>query len=289
MAAVYSSIESQGQRLSQPRTGTLLERVIWAGLLLLLPLAAIPHGAVEQWWEAAVECYTFALGALWIVNGFLRGTWPLKHRSMLLPLLALVGYAYLQTIPFWKGGVASALGSNLWQPMSADPASTRHFAFELLALIIFAELLLGALTRRRQLSWLIWTVIGVGAGSALFGLGRVIALRAAPELMIVDLSSATGYGQFLNPNHFALLIEMVLGLELGLVLSGVRRPHLFLHLGLIFVLATSVVLTNSRGGIFSMLSQIVFVALIFAIRRLWRQSSETMEEKDARPGASSVR
>jgi hypothetical protein len=62
----------------------LFERVIWITLLAIIPLAAIPHGLFSLWWQAAFECLVFALGALWVLNGFLGGSWPIWCSARLL-------------------------------------------------------------------------------------------------------------------------------------------------------------------------------------------------------------
>lgn len=234
----------------------LLERVIWITLLVLIPLAAIPHGLSDPWWLAAFECLVFALGALWIVNGFLVGSWSIKGRPMLIPLLVLCVYVVLQ----------GAL-------ISADPVGTYRFLFLVVALITFGQLLRQSTSSRRRSSWLIYTTIGVVVGSAVFGLFRLILQRSSPTLSVFGLLPTEGYGQLFNRNYFASMLVMILGLELGLVLAGgVLRKHLLLHLGIITLLATSVVLTNSRGGIFAMMVQVIVLAVLFVMRRSWRNA-----------------
>ena len=82
------------------------------------------------------------------------------------------------------------------------------------------------------------------------------------------------------------MLVMALGLDLGLVVAeGVPRKHLLLHLGVILILATSVVLTNSRGGIFAMMVQVVLLALLFMIRRSLETPSK---DRVTRRGCESV-
>jgi O-antigen ligase len=78
-----------------------------------------------------------------------------------------------------------------------------------------------------------------------------------------------GYAQFINSNHFAFLMEMSFGLVLGFIVAGgVRRDRLPLFLGVALLLGMSLVLSNSRGGILSMLCQLIIVALFFSMRPL---------------------
>ena len=72
------------------------------------------------------------------------------------------------------------------------------------------------------------------------------------------LSPGRGYGQFINPNHFALLMEMAFGLILGIVLaSNTRREALLVYGAMLLIVWTALVLANSRGGLLTMMAQIL--------------------------------
>src|SRR2546425_4838158 len=94
---------SETIRLSVPgsipqRVAGLLDCIIFYGLVLLLPLVAVPYGTVTPGWEAVFECTVFGLGCLWVIEGLLSHSWQLKGFPLLLPLLALVVLALFQTI-----------------------------------------------------------------------------------------------------------------------------------------------------------------------------------------------
>src|SRR5205823_1757004 len=91
------------------------------------------------------------------------------------------------------------------------------------------------------------------------------------------------YGQFINRNHFAFLMEMVLGLILGLIVGqGVRRDQLLIYLALALPVWTALVLCNSRGGLFSMLAQMLFLTLIFSLLGTKREGLEQGREERSR-------
>ncbi len=247
----------------------LLERVIRVTLLFLIPLAALPHGLSDPWWQAAFVCVVFALGALWIAHGFLIGDWGIKGWTMLIPLLALCAYVALQTAPLRDGNGTVGIANGARQTISADPLGTYRFLFLLVALVTFGQLLFQFTSSRRRSYWLIYITIGVVAGSACFGLVRLILQHGPSGFSVFNLRPTEGYGQLFNRNYFASMLVMILGLTLGLVVAGgVLRKYLLLHLAIISLLATSVVLTNSRGGIFAMMVQVVLLGGLFVMRRL---------------------
>jgi O-antigen ligase len=251
---------------------SLLERIIFYTLLVLIALAAVPYGTVEPHWEAAFECVVFALMALWLVEGYLRGTFSFQLSPLLAPLLVLIIFAFLQTIPLWRSQIA---GIEIRQAISADFYETRLFAVKVLAITLTLALLIRFTSNHLRLRTLVYLVIGIGVASAIFGLMRQTFQLDAPAFILSYLTPGRGYGQFINRNHFAFLMEMSLGLALGLVAGGaVRRDRMPVYLGAILSLWTTLVLSNSRGGIFSMLAQLIFIALLLPAVRNRKAASE---------------
>jgi O-antigen ligase len=247
-------------------TAGLLERAIFFALLSLIVLVAIPFGSVEPWWEAVFECVVFALVALWIFDGLLNGAWRVSGYRLIAPLVAINLLAFVQTIPL--GGAATGINGEVWNAVSADPYQTRHFVLKLIALTLGGMLLLRYMSNERQLRMLIQVVIGVGMASALFGILRQLVQAGAPDLVWAKLPADRSYAQFIDRNHFAFLIEMALGLQLGLMTGGgVLRSRRLFYLATALLLGGALVLSNSRGGIFTMLCQLLFLLLLFRAPR----------------------
>ncbi|MGB9179926.1 MAG: O-antigen ligase family protein [Pyrinomonadaceae bacterium] len=244
------------------RVARLISRAIFSATLALIVLTAIPYGTVEVWWESLFECAAFALGVLWVFEGAWLGTWNVQGRRILFPLLALIAFALIQTIS-WRGAdVANVKG--LWTAVSADPYETWRFALKLAALTIILALLLRYTNSLRRLHILINVLIGFCVVNALFGLLRQTTQHEEIGFFLPYLAKGIGYGQFINRNHFALLMEMGFGLTLGLLAGGgVRSERALLYAALLMPLWTTIVLSNSRGGIMGMLGQLLFTALLF--------------------------
>lgn len=251
---------------SVPRTttsGRLLSLIVFGGLLLLLILIPVPYGTVEPWWEAVFECAVFALATLWLIDALRSGRLLIReHWTLLAPLLTLVAYAFFQTMPLWEQ--TTPLGTNR-QPISLDPYQTRLVATKLLALALVLALLLRYTDSARRLRALVYSVIGIGLASAIFGLVRQVTQRGAAGFLLPYLRPDSGYGQFINKNHFAFLAEMALGLLAGLIVCGVPRQRRLVYFALALPLWTALVLSNSRGGIVAMLCQVLFLALAYNV------------------------
>jgi O-antigen ligase len=244
------------------------ERFIFYGLLVIIALTAIPYGTVEEWWIAIFECAIFALGALWFLLVNIRGDSRVPSSRMLWPLIAILGFIIVQTINFGGRGGEAELPGALSGAISADVFETRLVILKLLVLILTLALLLRHTTSHRRLRALINLVIGVGVVSALFGILRQTTQHDSPGYFLPYLMPNSGYGQFINRNHFAFLMEMAFGLVLGLVVGGgVSRERVLIYVSFAMPIWFALVLSNSRGGIFSMLGQLLFAALMFTMVR----------------------
>lgn len=274
----FSRARSLAKESVGVRIAAFLDRAVFISLLALIALVAVPYGTVEAWWIAAFECAVFMLTALWIIEGWLCGSWHLKELRMFAPLLLLIIFAFVQTMPLLKTDGES--GQSLWKAASADAYETKLFVLRLSALVLSGGLLLRYTSSARRLRALVSLIIVVGAASAAFGLARQALQQNAQGFFLPYLKLNAGYAQFINKNHFALLIEMSLGLALGLIAcGGARRERLFIYGAGAFLMFAALVLTYSRGGIFSILSQLVFLALLSIFVRRARSLEEQDEDK----------
>jgi O-antigen ligase len=241
-------------------------RIVFHSLLAVIALAAIPYGTVEPWWKAVFACFVFALAALSVLVQLLSSerAHGLALPSLFLPALGLMAFAIVQTISWSHFTVA---GLSVGRTLSADAFQTRQFVVQILALFLVAWLLLLHTTTARRLRLLVDVVVGIGVASAVFGLWRQLS-QHRPGFLLPFLLPGYGYGQFINSNHFAFLMEMAVGLALGLVVfRGVAGKRLAIYLIAVVPMWVALVLANSRGGILSMLCQVMFLAALFISRR----------------------
>ena len=240
-----------------------MRRVIFFALVCLIPLTAIPYGTFEAWWKAAFVCAVFGICIVAIIEGAISGSTYVGPWSILLPLLALAALASIQTLPFGSVPDAGLTGAPPWNAISADPYQTRFFVLQILALTVFLALLYRYASDEANIWILIHVVIAVAVASAIFGMLRQTAQQNTAFVLPL-LKPGRGYGQFINKNHFAYLMEMAFGLGIGVILArGVRPDRIMLYVALLFPIWIALVLSNSRGGILAMLTQVLTATLWF--------------------------
>jgi O-antigen ligase len=233
-----------------------LSAVVFAGFVAVVPLSSLPYGSVEPFWTAVFEAAVFLLAALWAAEGAFSGSWLARAQVVAAPGFALAAYALLQSMPLGAGAV------------SYDPYETRLVALKLLAYAVFLALLLRYTDSERRLRVLVYAVVAAGLASALFGIARQAGHRGEGGFVLEYLRAGTGYAQFINKNHFAYIAEMAFGVLVGLVAGrGVPRAKALVPLALAIPVWAALVLSNSRGGLFAMLCQVVFLGATFGVTR----------------------
>jgi len=247
----------------QLRVARVLGAIIFASLLGLIVLTAIPYGTAEAWWKALLVCSLLALTIIWLIEGFLSGSWISDGWSLVLPMAALALFSFLQTLSIGQGAQTGAVSFATWNAISADPYHTRFFAAQFLALTLAGVLLLRYASTEGRLRTLIYVVIGVAVASAIFGILRQrMQHKLGFGLPLLPLHS--GYGQFINKNHFTLLMEMGLGLTLGMIFGGAtKREQSLIYLAALLPIWTALVLSGSRGGLVAMMAQVIAAVLLF--------------------------
>jgi O-antigen ligase len=248
------------------RSAKLLGQIIFVGLLALIVFTAIPYGTVDAWFETVFECAVFALTTIWIFEALLRGNWQVNKTLILLPMMVLTAYAFLQTVQLPGRFFVPSNGSPIAQTsLTIDQYQTHLTAVKMLALTLFTALLLLHVSSLKRLRWLVHIVIALGLGSALFAIGRQLlqSPNSTTGFALPFLYPGIGYGQFLSPNVFAFLMEMASALVMGVVLGGgVRRQHIPIYLAISLIIWAALVLSNSRGGILGFICQAVLLAFV---------------------------
>ena len=226
----------------------MLSKIIFALLVCVVVITPLPYGTVEPWWKAILVCAVFGICILAIVDTAIRACFRVNPWSVLLPLLALSTLAYAQSLT----------------RISADSFQTRFFSLQLLACTAFLVLLYRYAATAERMRLLAYAVIAVALVSAIFGTLRLTTQHETGFLLPL-LKPNQGFAQFINKNHFAYLMEMAIGLVIGMSLAARQKQNL-IYLAFLWPLWVALVLSNSRGGILAMLVQ-VLLATMLLLRR----------------------
>src|SRR6266487_6744806 len=82
--------------LSRGRVSMLLDRVLCAGLLAMIMLAVVAHGAVEPWSVALFELMAIQLLVVWNIKAALDRTWQITFPLASAPLTVFLILGFMQ-------------------------------------------------------------------------------------------------------------------------------------------------------------------------------------------------
>lgn len=248
----------------------LLEGTIFYGLIVVIAFTAIPYGTVEPWSHAVFETAIFFLALLWVIHGFLSGSWGQGNLNLFYPLIALVALAILQSLSWSSIDVA---GLKVQNTISADPFESWVFALRLSALTLAGVLAARFTNTRTRLGMLVHAIVLTAVVSALFGILRQ-AMQHGHGFLLPALPAGGGFAQFINKNHFAFLVEAAMGLLMGIaLLRRDRHEGLLVYLSAILLLWVALVMSRSRGGLLAVTVEVICAVPLF-IHLRFRKSTQ---------------
>lgn len=232
-----------------------LDKTIAVGLLAAVAFTALAHGAVEAWSIAVFEFIIVTLTLLWAVKSFVEKRFELRVSPTALPLAAFFLFGLIQSV-----SVTGADGqiSSLSFDVEGTQSAVKILFFLLIAHILAANLFLSA-ERIRKLTVFL-TIFGFAL--AIFGLlqyftwnGNIYWLRPA------FVNTKGVIGPFVNHNHFAGYLELIVPLPIALIVTGAVNKNRLLYGFAAVMMAIAQAASLSRGGIISLVSGLLFIVI----------------------------
>ena len=261
----------------------------WAGsavfllLCLAIVLTTLVYGTVHYWALAMFQASAALVVIFWAVDAWQSGTLRLSRNPLQMPLLGLLMLGIIQLLPLGSSGAGGgALTISPVRSLSLDPYSTRLVLIQIATLLIYFAAALAFTDSPRRLRILVRMLIIFGFVLALFGL---IQHFTSPTKIywIRDLPSSTPFGPYINRHHFAGYMELALALPLGLLLSGaVERDKRLIYWFAVAIMGIALIMTNSRGGIVSLVAEVAFLAAVSGFGRKQKTGDATARSWGAR-------
>lgn len=255
----------------------MISTIIQIGLIGMLIFSPLAFGSVEVWAQSVLEAAAFGLAGLGLIEYGLGHRAPVRFPAPLLGMVALfAGWILTQ----WIASV------------SLDPRATRGALSLGIAYVVIFGLTVSTVRTEEEIRRLTLALIVTGFGVALFaifqryaGNGKMFWLREVRE-------SGAVYGPFVNRNHFAGYMGMLIPLSIGYTvaaftgipargqtawrrfvhrLTSEQANRLALLLFATLVMSVSLVLSLSRAGIVSFLTAVILIAMILVFGRASRR------------------
>lgn len=224
-------------------------------VLLLAPLA---FGAVEPWSIFALEACSALLLVGWGVRQLLGGQLILTNNVAYAPMAAFLALAFVQWIT----------GATAYRLVTYDRILL-FAAYGMLAFVVTQSF-----RRSSQFDWVAKAITGYGAMVASFAILQGIAPNGKLYWVWPSQQGGALYGPYVNHNHYAGLMEMLTPFPLVLAATRFTEGKFrIVVMAVAALMAGSIFLSGSRGGMLALLVQIVALAVfIFGAQKgSWKQ------------------
>jgi O-antigen ligase len=260
---------------------TLWSRFIILVLCLAVVLSTLAFGTVHAWSLGLFQAGAGLVLALWMMDAWRSRALRLSRNFLQLPLAGLVLVGLAQLLPL-GGGAGGAL--------SFDPYATRIVVLQLVALLVYFAAALAFIDSPRRLRLVVRLVVVFGFLLAMFGLMQHF-VNPSTIFWLREPKQATPFGPYINRHQFAGYMELALAMPLGLLFAGaVPRERAPLYAFAAALMCIAIVMTNSRGGMLSMVAEIVFLVLVSArVGRKGERAGDEAGQKGSRVRAMGLR
>jgi O-antigen ligase len=250
-------------REATKRRHSLASRLAFLTICVMIVLTTLAYGTVHYWALALFSLTAAAIVCFWCVDGLVLRTVQVNLNGLQLPLLGLIVLGLIQLLPLGSAPNDAGLSLPLSHTLSRDPYATRLVLVQLAGLLIFFVGTLVFTDSPRRLRTLARTIIIFGFLLAMFGLTQSFTTDGTRVYWFRQLSQSTAFGPFINRHHFAGYMELALAVPLGLLFSGSIEGHKRpLYAFAVILMGVSLIMTNSRGGIISLVLEVVFLVVV---------------------------
>jgi O-antigen ligase len=258
---------------------TLASRFAFLIVCLAIILSALAYGTVHYWALAVFFLGAITILVLWLVDSWSLGSFRISRNILQLPLLGMFLLGVFQLLPFRHPENVGTHSIPLVSSLSFDPYSTRFIMVQVAALLIYFAAVLIFTDTPKRLRLLVRTITVFGFFLAIFGLTQSFT---SPDKVywIREMPQSQAFGPFINRHHFAGYMELALALPLGLVFTGaIEKEKKLIYLFAAGLMAVALIMTNSRGGIISLVAEILFLVAFMGLGRRHKKKRDSAEKK----------
>ncbi len=231
-------------------------RAIRIGIFILVTFAVFAHGAVEAWSEAVLEIGAAGLFVVWGVLIFRGRQVEVSWNPLGWALAAFGGFALLQLLVRW----------------TVYPYLTKIELLKLSAYLLLFFLAGQAFRTLEERQGFAWFLLVLAFGVSVFGIIQHFTFNGKLYWVRELRYGGIPFGPYVNRNHFAGLMELLIPPGLAILVLRAERRDLLPLVGLFALLPIGALfLAASRGGIASFLVQLGLLALLVAQRRAERK------------------
>lgn len=274
---------------------SVFEQRLFHALLALLVWLPLPFASNRLWAEALFEISAMLLGLLWLLGWQRKAVMPGAAVSAAKPMLWLLAiwllYLALTLLPLplaWRlvlspesAAMYQLAGVNGWAPLSVHPYEGFLYWMKSFSYALLFVLILLLVNSKQRLVLLAYALVLSGLFQAFYG--SMMTLSGVEYGFFAKKEAYLGFatGTFVNRNHLAGYLEMILAIGIGLMMASSStgetiktwRQHLRSLINLLLsqklvlrlmlaMMVIALVLTRSRMGNTAFFASMLVAGLI---------------------------
>jgi O-antigen ligase/tetratricopeptide (TPR) repeat protein len=283
--------------------------LIDSGLVIVAVISPLAFGSVHVWAYSLIEIISFVLIMVWALRGLFSPLLRVERRLLTIYSLIIIFIVtvYLQTIPLPPDILehispktfklyASAIpgfneppdGGVTEKSLSIYTHATRSALLKILAYFSVFVVITQEVREQRRIKRIATVLIIMGFIESLYGLYGYFS--KSPDILGFHAGGFPGRarGTFVNSNHFAGYLGMIIPVGIGYLLAlssrdgrgwyGIRdrivgifnkpeSPKIALTFIAVISMILGIIFALSRGGVFSLIVAVLFMILLSLISR----------------------
>jgi len=225
---------------------------IRTGICVLAAFAVLAHGAVEPWSEGILEIGAAVLLLVWAWMALTNSELKLVWNPLLWPLLG-----------FWLVAAFQLIFG-----ITAVPFLTRIELLKYSSLLALFFLFVQSCRTRAHWRNFVWFLMSLGFAISLFAILQHFTFNGKLYWVRELQYGGIPFGPYVNRNHFAGLMELLIPPGLAIpILGAERRDQLPLVTLFTLLPIGALFLSASRGGIIGFVAEAIFLAILIIARR----------------------
>jgi hypothetical protein len=249
---VDTTAEAPQTVLPQKGAQRIFQNVLVVGLFVLLAFGILAFGAVDEWSTFTFEAGAAILFLVWVAEQVVSGQVTLSKNPLYVPAALFFTLILAQIL----------LRTTAYSYITRYEA-TRYLSYGIVMLVA-AECVRGEELRKK----VGMGVLAFGTFYAFFALAQELAPNGKIFWLYTPRYHGSIYGSYVNHNHYAGLMEMLipvpLCLSMGHLFKGGKRAMIAFA---VVLMASTVFLAKSRGGMIAFLLQLAMLAAL----TLWQK------------------
>ncbi len=306
--------------LRSVRMSQAIDKIVFSGIIFVLVFAQLAFGGVHVWAYTVFEITVLLLFFLYICNHVLsrhrarkglRGKVGITLQWVVSPLniffALIISLIVIQLIPLppfivkfvsphtfeikknvYELSSVPGDSANAWMNLSLYNFATCNELIKLLTYAALYFMIINTVRDRKRIKILIYVLVIMGLFQVLYGVAQTYSSSQKIWWWTNDYGRGWVTGTYINRNHLAGFLEMVIPLCMGFMIanlkrrkriqgfrdwvsSGEERSKIILLFSMGLPLGLGLLLTGSRGGIISFGICMFFMALLFLFKSGYRK------------------